>query len=173
MAREESQPAPTSHGFFTTSAFATLAGATACIVIITNVIDGVFGTEYPKWIPLILSMAAAFAVYSYARMKRPASFKKTPVMMRLPIILLNGCLLYVTAFGVQAIAESETVTVVDASTPGADSTEETEATESRAASPRIAPRSLSSWSSIFSDSSSPTKLKREAFGKNHRHTLQR
>src|SRR5688572_6642320 len=172
MAKEETtQPAPTSHGFFTTGAFATLAGATAGVVIITNVVDAVYGVDYPKWIPLILSVCAAFAAYFYAAKKRPSTFKETPILLRYPIVILNGCLIYITAFGVQGVVASEAVTVEEESTEIAE-TPDAAAPSATSIGPRnrsvsdlsSSVRSLSTWSSVLS-TSSPTKLRRDRGGR--------
>lgn len=97
--------------FFTVGTFASLAGATAAVVIISNTVSVVFG-EPPMWMPLSLAMLCSLGAYVYSAPSRPA----LPVprrLLRYSLIVLNGCLIYTSAFGAQTIVESTEV----ASTP--------------------------------------------------------
>jgi hypothetical protein len=96
----------TSRDFFAPGTFATLGGATAAVVIITNTVSAVVG-DHPKWLPLVIAMLCSLAAYAYAVRKKGADLMSTPRFLRYPLIVLNGCLIYLTAFGVQSTAISE------------------------------------------------------------------
>lgn len=101
-----------SGGFFATGTVATLAGSTAAVVIVTNTVTGVTGGS-PEWLPLVFAMACSLGVYQYTTRGKSAGKLKTPLLLRYTMVVLNGCLIYTSAFGVQGVVASESIAVVD------------------------------------------------------------
>jgi len=93
--------------FFKPSTFATLAGTTTAVVLLTNTLTAMTG-EPPQWVPLILAMLCSVGAYVYAVRGKSGTFLKTPRVLRYGLVVLNGCLIYATAFGVQGVVASET-----------------------------------------------------------------
>ena len=105
----------TTKEFFTAGTFATLAGATAAVVILTNTTTAVLNSdEYAKWLSPIAALACSVAAYVYAMRRDPSAFGQSPRFARYCLVILNACLIYTSAFGVQSIA-SETVAEVESS----------------------------------------------------------
>jgi hypothetical protein len=110
------------NSFFTGQTFSTLAGCVLAVIVVVNVCRHAFNWG-PKWFALIVSVAASFialtsgAVAAAEALSSPGdstaaaapadsteSQSKGPLQGkggRYLIALLNGCLIYCTAFGVQ------------------------------------------------------------------------
>lgn len=109
--------------FFTSGTFATLAGATAAVVILTNTTTAVAGLDStPGWLALIFAMGCSVAAYLHAARGKSAKIRKTPRYLRYALVVLNGCLIFSSAFGIQAAIASESVVEVDASVAANTST---------------------------------------------------
>jgi len=104
----EKAMADSSRDFFRPSTFATLAGTTTAVVLLANTTAAVTGRE-PTWEPLVYAVICSFGAYLYAARGKSGQFHKTPWALRYAMVVLNGCLIYTTSFGVQVVAASETV----------------------------------------------------------------
>jgi len=128
---DDSETQFTTADFFTSGTFATLAGSTAAVVILSNTASKVAGlASTPGWLALILAMACSLAAYLQAARGKSARFRKTPRYLRYALVVLNGCLIFSSAFGIQGSIASEVAV------------EPTESSE--------AAYTLSSWEPLFS-----------------------
>jgi len=84
--------------WFTLGSFAVFASATSIVMVLVNVIRHVFGWG-PRWFGLLVALGVAVvgAVYT-------GIFEEGFDLPKAVIVLLNGFLLYATAFGVQNVA---------------------------------------------------------------------
>jgi hypothetical protein len=148
----------TSQGFFSTTSFSTLAGSTVGVMIITDTVQAVIDTPpdwLTQWLPLVIAMVLSVSAYAYTVSKLRADLRRTSWTRRLPIVLLNGCLIYTTAFGLQGVAQSDTVEIVETSSEDSEESAGVEpaivSRPGRTSRPTVtSTRSLSSWVSIFS-----------------------
>jgi hypothetical protein len=113
---ETNESDSSSRDFFSAGVFATLAGATAAVVIVANTIIGVVGESRTAelYVPLVLAFACSVGAYAYAVHKKSKSLLSTPRGLRYALVVLNCCLIYTSAFGLQSVALSETVEEDDA-----------------------------------------------------------
>jgi hypothetical protein len=97
-----------SKDFFTAGTFATLAGATAAVVILMNTIGSII-ERYPAWLPLALAGACSLGAYVHAVSTKSKQLLRTPRALRYALVVLNACLIYTSAFGTQVVLASETI----------------------------------------------------------------
>jgi len=86
--------------FFKLSSFLTLATCTAAVVIVVNTLQSVFGFRAPLFALLVSIAVSALAYWVTSKAAAPAP-NSDPFMLRMFLILLNGCLIYCSAFGIQ------------------------------------------------------------------------
>ena len=86
--------------FFTPASFVTLTGAVASVVVIVNAIRHAVNWG-PRWFGLILSIGIAFLAWHISAGTGDQS--KTTALGGLGyfIVLVNGCLIYTSSFGIQ------------------------------------------------------------------------
>ncbi len=81
--------------FFTLASFATFAGASAVVMVLSNTIRVLFRISSP-WPAFVASLLASFVgAYSAGTWKTP------PAIL---VIVLNGCLLFCSSLGMQQTA---------------------------------------------------------------------
>lgn len=78
------------------NALATLGGAILAVVVITNTLRHVFNWG-PRWFALILSVVTSFVAASI----QGFDFGGAELVKNIFLIILNGCLIYTSAFGIQ------------------------------------------------------------------------
>ena len=100
--------------YFEASTVMTLTGAVAGVVLVTNTISQVFDFN-PQWLPLGLAMVLSGASYQLTVRKRKSKISSVPLLSRIVILMLNGFLIYSSAFGVQGamLSEEYSTTPVD------------------------------------------------------------
>lgn len=87
--------------FFTPSSFLTLTSCVAAVVLIMNTIRHVFSWG-PPWAALLLSVIVAIVAYYITSML--GTISQTASLhwsVRTLIVVINGCLIYTSAFGMQ------------------------------------------------------------------------
>ncbi len=80
--------------FFTVDSFQTLAGCVASVVVIVSTTRHAFNWG-PRWFGLVISVIVSFAAYNAIENTTPFS------LTIFAIIVLNSCLIYTSAFGIQ------------------------------------------------------------------------
>ncbi|MGD8353168.1 MAG: hypothetical protein PVJ01_03305 [Pseudomonadota bacterium] len=85
---------------FTLASLGTFTGAVMAVVVIVNTIRHVFNWG-PRWFGLALSILVSFVAFYITVYIGEGPGVKTPGLLKYFIILLNGCLIYTSAFGVQ------------------------------------------------------------------------
>ena len=86
--------------FFTVNSFATLAGSVLCVVVLVNTIRHVFNWG-PRWFSLLLSIAVSFVAFSVTSELGDGPKTVNNRLLNYLIVVLNGCLIYSSAFGLQ------------------------------------------------------------------------
>ena len=87
--------------FFTVASFGTLAGSVAAVVVIVSALRHAVNWG-PRWFGLIESVAVSFFAWSLTKKMASASTDNINIgVIQYVIVLLNGCLIYTSAFGIQ------------------------------------------------------------------------
>lgn len=86
--------------FFTLTSFGTLSGAALVVVVVVSVIRHAFNWG-PRWLGLIVSVLVAFAALLATAGTSDAGALANLRLMEYAMALLNGFLIYATAFGLQ------------------------------------------------------------------------
>lgn len=87
--------------FFTPASLATLIGSVAAVTIIVNTIRHALNWG-PRWFILVLSIAIAFIALVVSQGLGDQSQTIQLGWLRYIIVLINGCLIYTSAFGIQS-----------------------------------------------------------------------
>jgi hypothetical protein len=85
--------------FFTVASFGTLVGCVSAVVVIMNVMRHAFNWG-PRWMGLLVSLVIAVVALKVTS-GFGASHTAELGTLRYLIALMNGCLIYTSAFGVQ------------------------------------------------------------------------
>lgn len=85
--------------FFTLASFGTLVGCVSATVVIMNVMRHVFNWG-PRWMGFLVALAIAIVALVVTSGMGPSQTEQMGVVRYL-IALVNGCLIYTSAFGVQ------------------------------------------------------------------------
>ena len=94
--------------FFTVASFATLATTVLAVVAVVNAVRHAFSWG-PRWFGFLLSIVFAFVAFSVTAAMGEESRTTDLGWIRYLVVLVNGCLIYTSAFGVQntVIADSD------------------------------------------------------------------
>lgn len=86
--------------FFTLESFGTLSGSVAAVVVVTNTVRSVFNWG-PAWFGLLLAVLVSFAACAITTAASDETFETSEAIVRFVIALVNGCLIYASAYGIQ------------------------------------------------------------------------
>lgn len=92
--------------FFTVASFATLTATVLAVVAVMNTLRHALGWG-PRWFGLLLSIAFAFVAMNVTAAMGEQSQTADLGWIRYLVALVNGCLIYTSAFGVQNTVISE------------------------------------------------------------------
>ncbi|HMP31318.1 MAG TPA: hypothetical protein PKD85_17060, partial [Saprospiraceae bacterium] len=81
--------------FMTSQSLATTGSAILAVVVISNTVSHVSGWQ-SRWFSLFLSIVVSFTIY-----KLGIKEDQNSVLIDLLLIIINGCLIYTSAFGLQ------------------------------------------------------------------------
>lgn len=108
----------TSVQLMTSQALLTTGSAILAVVVISNTVFHVSGWK-SRWFSLILSIILAYTIYQLGIKDQQKSF-----LINFLLIIINGCLIYTSAFGLQnnVIVEVPAIGQTGGGTPGVDPT---------------------------------------------------
>ena len=87
--------------FFTTASFTTLAGCVAAVIVIFNTLRHVTNWG-PRWFAFVLSIVISILAFILTKESTKLIFEeKNSNLIQYLIVLLNGCFIYTSAFGIQ------------------------------------------------------------------------
>jgi hypothetical protein len=98
---------------FRPSSVASLAGAAVAVTVVTKVVTNVFHFQ-AQWFPLVVAVVVSIVGYLIATSSGDVELARTPRVARYILVLLNGFLIYASAFGVQGTISAEEVVPADA-----------------------------------------------------------
>ena len=86
--------------FFTVASFGTIASCVVAVVAIVNALRHAVNWG-PRWFGLLLSIGTAIAALVVTANWGESKTASIPVILRGLIVLVNGCLIYTSAYGIQ------------------------------------------------------------------------
>ncbi len=94
--------------FYTFGSFLSLTAAATIVTIVVTALSSAFDWRYHASFPFFVALAVslfgdAYAAYQARQPGNPSS-SKTALSFRIPLVFLNGCLIYTTAVGGAALA---------------------------------------------------------------------